>query len=152
MNDFYEKTSKRKYSLILILILVVIALVGGLLYCRSYLNYERDIAAISIRGVDLMTIDNGEYFGECDAGFIRAKVRVVIVDHKMTDIELIEHVNEYGERAEVLPERMLAEQRVDVDGVSGATSSSKVIREAVYHALTGEHTMSEASELTEEES
>ena len=57
----------------------------------------------------------------------------------MTDIELIEHVNEKGAAAEVLPDRMLEEQRVDVDAVSGATSSSNVIRDAVYNALTGKH-------------
>jgi uncharacterized protein with FMN-binding domain len=150
MRDSLKKSNKRTYGLIILVILISVAFVGGLIYYRAYQNYERDVASISIRGVDLTTIDDGEYFGECDAGFVRAKVRVVVVDHKMTDIELIEHVNDRGESAEVLPERILAEQRVDVDGVSGATSSSNVIREAVYNALTGKHTIGESTLSGEE--
>lgn len=59
----------------------------------------------------------------------------------ITELELIEHYNDRGESANVLPQRMLDEQRIDVDGVSGATSSSKAIQEAVYNALTGKRTI-----------
>jgi uncharacterized protein with FMN-binding domain len=139
MKTFFAKMGWRKFVVFALGAAVLAALTAGLLYYRSYLNYQRDVNAIQIKGVDLTTIADGEYYGESDVGFVRAKVKVVVKDHKMTDIELIEHVNEKGAPAEVLPDRMIEEQRVDVDAVSGATSSSNVIRDAVYNALTGEH-------------
>ena len=57
------------------------------------------------------------------------------------ELELIEHYNDRSAAANDLPNRILKEQRIDVDAVSGATSSSKVIQEAVFNALTGERTI-----------
>ena len=139
MKNFFAKIGWRKIVLFVLGVAVLAALTAGLLYYRSYLDYERAVNAIQIQGVDLTAIGDGEYYGESDVGFVRAKVKVIVKDHRMTDIELIEHINERGATAEVLPDRMIEEQRVDVDEVSGATSSSNVIRDAVYNALTGEH-------------
>ena len=51
-----------------------------------------------------------------------------------TDIELTEHQNGRGTPAEAILEEMLREQTTDVDAVSGATCSSRVIRKAVEEA------------------
>ena len=150
MKNFFAKIGWRRIVFIVLYVAVLIAFTAGLLYYRSYLNYQRDVNAIKIRGVDLTTVGDGEYYGESDVGFVCARVRVVVKDHRLTDIELIEHVHEKGAAAEVLPDRMLEEQRVDVDAVSGATSSSNVIRDAVYNALTGKH--STEADLIEAES
>lgn len=56
----------------------------------------------------------------------------------MQELELLEHDNDRGEAANGMPSRMLEEQRIDVDTVSGAASSCRVIQQAVYNALTGE--------------
>lgn len=58
----------------------------------------------------------------------------------MQELELLEHHHSRGEAAGVLPSIMLQEQRIDVDAVSGATSSCRVIQQAVQNALMGEHT------------
>lgn len=137
-----RKLSKRtKIILIAIAAIVVIALAFGINYYITFLNYERDVAAIQVQHVDLSTIEDGEYFGDCNVDLIRVRVRVVVKDHAITELELLEHYNDRGADADVLPARMLEEQRVDVDAVSGATASSNVIREAVYNALTGGRTI-----------
>ena len=141
MNHSKKALSKKaKIVLFSAIILVVIALVVGIVYLVSYNSYKSTIAAIQIKDVDLSTIGDGEYFGDCDAGFVSAKVRVVVINHVITELELLKHQNGRGEAADALPETMLKEQRVDVDTITGATSSSNVIREAVYNALTGERT------------
>ncbi len=43
-----------------------------------------------------------------------------------------------GSRAEVVVDRIIEEQKIDVDAVSGATNSSTVIKKAVENALTAE--------------
>jgi len=58
-----------------------------------------------------------------------------VKNHRITEIELLEHKNGRGAAAESLPDEIIREQRIDVDAVSGATSSSKVIQEAIYKAL-----------------
>ena len=136
-----NRSKKAKIVLFSSIFLVVAsALVVGIGYLVSLNSYKSTIAAIQIKGVDLSTIGDGEYYGDCDAGFVSAKVRVVVVNHVMTELELLEHQNGRGEAADALPETMLKEQRVDVDTITGATSSRNVIREAVYNALTGERT------------
>lgn len=118
---------------------IVVACGGG--YLRKLNLYKQDVQAIQVQNVDLNTVADGEYFGDCDVDFVRARVRVVVKDHVIEELELLEHYNGRGASAETLPSKMLAEQRIDVDAVAGATSSSKVIQEAVYNALTGEHTI-----------
>ncbi len=126
----------------MILWAVVVLLVIGIAYGGRYLvglrNYRQGIAAIHVQNIDLSAIPDGEYFGDCDVDFIRVRVRVLMKEGKMQELELLEHYNDRGEAANVMPSRMLEEQRIDVDTISGATSSSRVIQQAVCNALLGE--------------
>lgn len=119
---------------------IVIILGIGLAYGGQYFvklqNYRQGVAAVRIQDIDFSAVPDGEYFGEYDVDFVRVKVRVLMEDGKMQELELLEHYNDRGEAANVMPGRILAEQRIDVDTVTGATSSCKVIQQAVYNALT----------------
>ena len=64
-----------------------------------------------------------------------AKVSVTVKDNKITDITLLNHKNERGKPAEVIPEKVLKAQSLQVDTISGATNSSKVILKAIENAL-----------------
>ena len=50
-------------------------------------------------------------------------------------VRILEHKNQRGQPAEAVIEEIVAEQRVDVDAVSGATNSSLVLQKAVEQAL-----------------
>lgn len=69
--------------------------------------------------------------------FIYAKVEVTVQAGVITNIDILEHLNERGSRAEVVVDRIIEEQKIEVDAVSGATNSSTVIKKAVENALTG---------------
>ena len=56
-------------------------------------------------------------------------------DHTIKEIKLLEHNNDRGASAESILDHMVEKQRTDVDAVTGATNSSKVIRKAVENAL-----------------
>jgi uncharacterized protein with FMN-binding domain len=101
----------------------------------SFNEYKQDVAAISFSDPDTYSIADGEYTGECDVGYIFAKVNVTVSDGVVTNIDLLEHRNERGKAGEGVIDEMLSEQRTDVDAVSGATNSSKVIKKAVENAL-----------------
>lgn len=128
-------TAKWRYGLAAV---VLVLLIVGIYYYIAVRNYHRKVDAIQIRNISLAAIPDGEYLGACDVDFVAAKVRVLVEDHTIAGVELLEHYNGRGESAEVIPGRIVAEQRIDVDIVTGATSSSKVIMKAVQNALTGE--------------
>ncbi len=98
-------------------------------------QYQQEIAAISFSEITISDIADGTYTGECDVNYIYAKVKVTLSGGVLTNIELIEHRNERGKAGEGVIDKMLLEQHTDVDAVSGATNSSKVIKKAVENAL-----------------
>lgn len=51
----------------------------------------------------------------------------------------MEHRHERGKAAEVVIEKIIKEQKIDVDAISGATNSSTVIKKAVENALKRDH-------------
>jgi uncharacterized protein with FMN-binding domain len=53
-------------------------------------------------------------------------------------IEIVRHLNGQGKPAEVIPDRVIEMQSLDVDIISGATYSSKVILKAIENALINE--------------
>ena len=70
--------------------------------------------------------------------FVYAKVEVTVQNGVIAGIDILEHKNGRGSRAEVVVDRIIEEQKIEVDAVSGATNSSTVIKKAVENALTGE--------------
>ena len=126
---------KRKKILRICAIAVLAAALAGGLYLRSIRDYKARVEALAFTDIDLRQVADGTYEGRCDTGVVSARVRVTVKDHILTDIELTEHQNGRGTPAEAILEEMLREQATDVDAVSGATCSSKVIRKAVEEAL-----------------
>ena len=63
-------------------------------------------------------------------------MEVTVLNGALTDIAILEHKNERGQSAETVIDRILAEQQIDVDAVSGATNSSTVLKKAVENALS----------------
>jgi uncharacterized protein with FMN-binding domain len=101
-------------------------------------NYQQAAKSIQIEDVDLSRISDGTYTGECDIGYVYAKVGVTVRSGVITDVTILEHRTEGGHPAERVADDIVSEQRITVDAVSGATNSSNVIRRAVYNALTNE--------------
>lgn len=122
-----------------IIALASLGIVTGIFFGVRYLiylqNYKNIIKNINIEKVDLSKVSNGTYLGSFDALEVGAEVRVTVDNHKITAIKIIHHKNERGKKAEVIPERVIAAQSLQVDTVSGATNSSKVILKAIDNAL-----------------
>lgn len=66
---------------------------------------------------------------------VSAEVRVTVKGQRITGIELLEHNSGKGAPAEVIPGRAVEAKSLDVDAVSGATYSSKVILKTKENAL-----------------
>lgn len=116
---------------------VLLAGLGTLLwYLNSVKDYKDEVASIAIHDIDLASVPDGTYTGDCDVNYIYAKVEVTVKSGVITDIRLLEHKNGKGKPAEAIINTILEKQSLDVDAVSGATNSSTVIKKAIENALT----------------
>ena len=129
---------KKKTKLIIAGAAIVLVIAGAFLakYLISVQHYQNAIQTMAYDNVDASDIPDGTYIGECDVDFIYAKVAVTVENGVIVQIDLLEHRHERGSSAEGIEQRIVDEQRIDVDAVSGATNSSKVINKAVDNALS----------------
>lgn len=129
-------TKKRKVCFAMIVaIVIVISLVFYLIYMSRVSNYQKTVSNMTFTSIDISKIPNGTYVGDCDVNFIYAKVSVTVKDGVIVKIELLEHKNGKGAPAEKITDEIIQKQQLDVDAISGATNSSKVIIKAVENAL-----------------
>lgn len=128
-------TDRKKRGLWMIAILIVLCLVGGSIYLIKVWNYQKTVKSLTYSDIAIEDIENGIYIGECNVDFIYAKVAVTVENGAITQIDILEHKNERGTPAEKIIDNILQQQSIDVDAVSGATNSSKVIKKAVENAL-----------------
>lgn len=114
-------------------------LLAGGIYLFNYINritaYQEAVKNIVYEEINFANIPSGRYIGECNVDIVYAKVEVKVDSGRIAEIKLLEHKQERGSNAEVVLEKIMAEQRIDVDTVAKATNSSKVIKKAVENAL-----------------
>ena len=131
------RISKKKIISFIILLLLLIGLICGLVYLKKVADYKRAVGETTIGEIDIADVSDGIYIGEYDVNFIYAKVEVTVEDGEIVSINILEHRHERGKAAEKIIEKIIEEQKIDVDAVSGATNSSTVIKKAVENALKG---------------
>jgi len=129
------KLSFKKMIAGLITIIVLLGIGILAIYLKSLADYKRAVNEISIENIHIADVSDGIYIGACDVDFIRAKVEVTIHNGEITEIKILEHKNERGQAAEAVISKIISEQKIDVDAVSGATNSSTVLKKAVENAL-----------------
>lgn len=96
---------------------------------------EQILTEMTFTNIDIFSIEDGTYTGEYKAGLVYAKVQTTIKNGRITDIKLIEHHNGKGSAAESIISDIISKQTTDVEIVSGATISCKVIRKAIENSL-----------------
>ena len=132
------KISTKKMISFIILLLLLIGLICGAVYLKKVADYKRAVGETTIGEIDIADVSDGIYIGEYDVNFIYAKVEVTVEDGEIVSINILEHRHERGKAAETVIEKIIDEQKIDVDAISGATNSSTVIKKAVENALKGE--------------
>lgn len=123
---------------VLITILTAVLVISGIIgvrYLTSVNDYKKQVANMNISNIDLSKIPDGTYAGSYGVTFVEAEVKVTVKDHKITGIDIVKHKNGKGAPAEVITDRVVKAQSLDVDTVTGATSSSKVILKSIENAL-----------------
>ena len=118
-----------KISFIISLFLIVFFCIS----CKS-----ADLSAIKASLPDMSNKTDGVYRGNYTLSGtpVRVTVDVTVNENNITEIKIIEHRRSpVGKKAEKITEKIIKEQSLDVDAISGATGSSKAILMAVENAL-----------------
>lgn len=124
----------RKLFKVVFVIIALLIIIFTLFYffTKSKLT---NLKNIQISDVDLATSKDGTYTGTFSAIPIEAEVKVTIKNHRIENIEIVRHVTGRGKGAEIIASKVIEAQSLQVDTISGATYSSKVILKAIENAL-----------------
>ncbi|MEW5866500.1 MAG: FMN-binding protein [Bacillota bacterium] len=90
----------------------------------------RELRSLTVGQVDLSQVRDGEYEGEFDGGLVKAKVRVRVSGHRLTDLAILRHDTGLGRKAQSIVNTVVQAQSLSVDAIAEATYSSKVILKA----------------------
>ena len=131
---------KKKHKIILgVLVVAIIGAYFGIIGFKSYIETIESnldhLTDLNISSVDISKVADGTYVGSCEVFPITAEVKVTVKNHEIAGIELVEHKSGRGAPAEIIPSKVVEAQTLQVDAVSGATYSSKVILKAIENAL-----------------
>jgi len=125
---------KKTLTAVFICIMILIIILSALFFKTSR-DHQSIIDNLTYSPLNLNTIADGSYIGSADTNLIQVTVRVTIKDHLIQQIDILKHNNGKGEPAESIITSVLEKQSLDVDTISGATSSSKLILKAIENAL-----------------
>ena len=126
---------KKKIVLCAVMLFLLVGLVWGVYYLESVTDYKQAVKETTFEEINISDISDGVYIGEYDVNFIYAKVEVTVQNGEITNINILEHRHERGKAAEAITNKIVDEQKIDADAISGATNSSTVIKKAVENAL-----------------
>ncbi len=126
---------KRVIILSVVLFLVIAGFIGVKAMLASTESNLESLKYMELAQIDLTAIEDGIYTGSYSVFPVSAQVSVTIKNHVIVGIDLIEHINGQGTPAEVIPDMVVKSQSLQVDSVSGATYSSRVILKAIENAL-----------------
>lgn len=131
---------KKRYIALIVIAVIVVAVFAIVMGVSAWLTRGLDeMAQMQINNVDLNSLSDGTYRGSFRGYRWSNSVEVVIESNRIADIRITEkHRFHREELIQELTSRIIDEQSIDVDTVSGATVSSKAFLKAIENALSGQ--------------
>ncbi|MCL2674031.1 MAG: FMN-binding protein [Defluviitaleaceae bacterium] len=98
--------------------------------------YQARVQNIVVTNIDVTHIPDGVYIGEYDVTYVAVRLAVTVESGQIANIEILEHRGgSQGIPAEAIIYTIQEQQNIDVDTITGATNSSRVIQAAIINAL-----------------
>jgi uncharacterized protein with FMN-binding domain len=95
-----------------------------------------EVMALQIQDVELSTVADGIYRGTYDCGRWKNTLQVTVVDHAITAIAIVKDVRfAKSEVSDAILARVIENQSLEVDAVSGSTVTSKAYLKSMELAL-----------------
>ena len=131
---------KGKGCLVALLIVVVILAAGGGIGWSLLSKEHHEAASLPLNAVDFHRLSDGAYHGAYAGGMYRWRANecdVTVTNGKVTGIQLVGKEDRNAEKnyTNVLYERVIEAQSLQVDTISGATLTSKAYLQCIENAL-----------------
>jgi uncharacterized protein with FMN-binding domain len=115
-------------------------IIGGMGAAFAFTSEEhKEAKSLPIADIDFTQLKDGTFIGEYEGGIKKwrtNKVQVRVSSGKVTEIKILEHKeNQKPEFTDKLYGRVIDEQSLQVDVISGATLTSKAYLKSVEDAL-----------------
>ncbi|GAB4306926.1 FMN-binding protein [Pseudothermotoga elfii] len=131
----------RRFFKIVIMVIVCV-LISATLFVLIFNRGMNQIKKIEIKDIDLSQIKDGEYLGQYASGRWHYMVRVIVSGGEIKNIEILNEksgfigMNAYKQLNDEVISRVLKNQSLKIDAVTGATVSTKALLKALENALT----------------
>jgi uncharacterized protein with FMN-binding domain len=107
----------------------------GILLALGSCAFVQKIDKLVIQDIAMSQVKDGAYEGAESILPVSAKVRVTVSAGRITGITMLSHSHGPNHGADAILPRVIEAQSLQVDAISGATYSSKVVRKAIENAL-----------------
>ncbi|BCZ48379.1 hypothetical protein psyc5s11_44460 [Clostridium gelidum] len=130
-----RKATQRIKQKTVVLIITPLIIIGIGFAAMNAIELNK-IRNLHIKSMNIGSIGDGTYNGEAKAGSYVYKVKVEVKNHRIVNIEGIDNrKSPYVSYAEGVFTKIIKQQNVDVDAITGATTTSKAFMKAVENAL-----------------
>ncbi len=130
MKFLAEKEAPKILAVVAILCLMA----GGYLISRRKARVA-EAAKLPFYNVQLEELADGDYFGKTYTSFLHLQLKVIIENHKIKDIVVLEAEGLDSETAKPILQEMIAQNSVVVPAIKGAELGSLVYISCVDGAL-----------------
>lgn len=121
---------KKKIKYIIVILVFFISI-----FIIEIIRMNNQVKAFDKTPIDISQVADGVYNGHSETDLVKVEVKVTVEAGAIKDIKILKHECGKGRPASVIVNDMVKNNDVEVDGVSGATFSSEVIKDAVRDAL-----------------
>jgi uncharacterized protein with FMN-binding domain len=115
---------------IILVSFIVVSVAVGIIASKAI-----KVPVFDIHTVDIQKVEDGTYEGEYKTTMVKAIVKVSVKNKVITELDIVKHDCGLGKKAEKITSNVLKAQSLQVDTISGATLSSRVILKATQNAL-----------------
>lgn len=119
--------------------IIIFALIFLGVYLFLILPNQKKLESLrnmKIENIDLTQVEDGLYKGEFTYSDFTYVVEVKVESQKITNINILNNRNtKYSKNAESVVAKVIQKQTLDVDVISGASTTSKALLKAIENAL-----------------
>jgi uncharacterized protein with FMN-binding domain len=126
---------KRWIKILLSIVAIIVILTSIFIFFLYYGKSET--LNLTINAVDLSKLSDGSYKGSYSKGRFSYKVEVTVKDNRIESVKILSEPPVFSaqELDNTIISRVLQQQSLKVDAVTGATATSKALLKAIENAL-----------------
>ena len=131
----FKRNTKSDISSFLMLLALISLMAGGWHISRKKTRFK-EASSLPFYKVELSQLEDGEYEGQTYTSFLHLKLKVIVENHQLKNIEVLENDGIDGETAKPIINEMIKQNKIVVPAIKGAELGSLVYISCVSSALS----------------